>query len=65
MAQHDELERDLAAIGRWVEPGAIDLGELSAREIAVLLKSVNTCLTGVISLRVALEGVRQRRRKSH
>jgi hypothetical protein len=65
MTRRDELRHDIEALRRWCEPGAIDLRELPPAEIDRLLESVNDCMTSVISLRVALEAVRHRRRKSN
>jgi hypothetical protein len=65
MTRREELEADIAALRRWFEPDAIDLRGLTSAEIEKLLESVNDCMTGVISLRVALEAVRLQRRKSH
>ena len=65
MTKKGELEDDIATLRRWFAPGAIDLRELTSAEIDSLLESVNDCLTGVISLRVALETVRHQRRRSN
>jgi hypothetical protein len=63
MTKHDELAHDLQVIERWMQPDAIDLRELTSKEIDGLLHSANSCLTAVISLRVALESARRRLRR--